>query len=121
MAQLSSTDIIAETKRANDKEKRKLKPDDIEILTDMTREQWNALADTKLQELLQTSSGALLLAVIRESKDRIEGKPAQTLQVDATLRQITVNATIKFADEIPVSRDKLIIDHVDKPQTIDSK
>lgn len=49
------------------------------IRYDMSQEEWNALADTKLQELLQTTSGALLLAVIRESKDRIEGKPVQRI------------------------------------------
>lgn len=47
------------------------------IRTDMTANEWNSMSDAKLQELLQTSSGALLLACIRESKDRLQGRPVQ--------------------------------------------
>ena len=54
-------------------------PDSARVRTDLTREEWDAMADSKLQELLQTSHGALLLACIRESKDRIGGKPAQSI------------------------------------------
>lgn len=50
---------------------------DLSRLEEMTREEWGALADIKLKELLHTATGPLLLAVIRESKDRLEGKPMQ--------------------------------------------
>ena len=46
-----------------------------EPFKELSRDEWNALADVKLQDLLQNATGALLLAVIRESKDRLEGKP----------------------------------------------
>lgn len=41
---------------------------------------------------------AALLPILRELMDRIEGKPAQSVHLDATIKQVTVNATIKFAD-----------------------
>lgn len=76
-----------------------------DVRSDMTKEQWSALADTKLQELLQTSSGALLLAVIRESKDRLEGKPMQ--QINTTLSGNVTNTIqiVRFSDGV-------VIDHL---------
>lgn len=74
-----------------------LKP--IEIRTDMGREEWDALADSKLQELLQTSSGALLLAVVRESKDRLEGKPLQRVAA-AIKSEHTERVDIKDRDSL---------------------
>lgn len=44
------------------------------VRTDLSRDEWAALADSKLQELLQTSTGQLLLAAVKESKDRLEGR-----------------------------------------------
>ena len=52
-------------------------PARVDIRTDMNANEWNAMSDAKLQELLQTSSGALLLACVRESKDRLQGRPVQ--------------------------------------------
>lgn len=39
------------------------------------------------------------LPILREIMDRIDGKPSQSVQVDAVVRQVLVNATIRFADE----------------------
>lgn len=42
---------------------------------------------------------ASLLPILRELMDRIEGKPAQSVHLDATVKTISVNAIISFADE----------------------
>lgn len=55
---------------------------------------------------------ASLLPILRELMDRIEGKPAQSVHLDATIKTVTVNATIKFADELPLIDNQFkSIDH----------
>lgn len=55
---------------------------------------------------------ASLLPILRELMDRIEGKPAQSVHLDATVKTVTVNATIKFADELPLIDNQFkSIDH----------
>lgn len=39
------------------------------------------------------------LPILREIMDRLDGKPAQMVQIDATMRHVTVNANIRFADQ----------------------
>ncbi len=50
--------------------------------------------------------------------DRIDGKPGQSVTLDATVRQITVNASVKFVN-LPSGVDRPIIEHVDNVQTIE--
>ncbi len=74
--------------------------DVVPIRTDLTRDEWDAMADSKLQELLQTSSGSLLLAAIRESKDRLEGKPMQRISAAV----ITAEKKLTESDEALLAR-----------------
>lgn len=74
------------------------------IRTDLTQAEWNDLADSKLLELLQTTSGELLLRVIKESKDRILGKPIQ--QVNANISQRNVTIQIGVIPSLLVDSDK---------------
>ena len=59
-----------------------------------------ALRDLAMKELVaivQANAGDIKgIAAVRELFDRSEGKAAQNITVDATLRQITVNASIEF-------------------------
>lgn len=47
--------------------------------------------------------------------DRTKGKPAQSLQLDANVNHVIVNATIRFTDELLEAENKqcTIIEHVD--------
>lgn len=83
--------------------------DDLPVIrSDMTKEQWNALADSKLQELLQTASGSLLLAVIRESKDRLDGKPRQQIDTTLTGTMQTIVQIVRFSDGKVIDQPKSI-------------
>ncbi len=77
-------------------------------------EELRKLAKSKLVEIIQNSAiNVSLVAAIRELLDRVDGKPAQSINLDAEVRQVTVNAMISFA-ELQPHVDNLIIDHVDK-------
>lgn len=61
--------------------------------------------------------GAAGLPIAREIIDRLDGKAAQRVHVDATLRHVTVNATIRFADDplsISGNGNVTTIEHDDK-------
>ncbi len=66
---------------------------------DLTRDEWSALADSKLQEILQTASGGLLLAAIRETKDRLEGKPVQSVNQKTIVAMVDLAEIKKYADQ----------------------
>lgn len=59
------------------------------------------------------------LPTLNAAMDREFGKPGQSFQLDATVKTISVNATIHFADDLQLERDNVIIDHVDNMQAIE--
>ena len=76
------------------------------FIPDMDDEQLRKLAREKLSEALQAidpvAQPAMTRALCAEVKDRLDGKPSQAISMDATLRQITVTANIRFTDELPL-------------------
>lgn len=69
------------------------------ILLELSLEERRALTDEKLNYLLQTSYGALLLSAIKEAKDRDDGKPIQRLDAKVTTRSVHLH--IGNAPKIP--------------------
>lgn len=73
------------------------------LLPDLTDTELRKLAREKLSHALQavspTQQPELTRKLCAELMDRLDGKPAQAITMDATMRQITVNATIRFADQ----------------------
>jgi len=76
------------------------------FIPDMDDEQLRKLAREKLSEALQAidpvAQPAMTRVLCAEVKDRLDGKPSQAISMDATLRQITVTANIRFTDELPL-------------------
>ena len=77
------------------------------------------LLSDELWLIVKRNRGSLAaVPAIKELWDRTEGKPGQAVTIDATLKQITVNANIEF---IQSARDNLIIDAVSNSEVIDNK
>lgn len=77
------------------------------INTELTLEERRMLTDEKLNYLLQTTEGALLLSVIKEAKDRDDGKPTQKIDAKVTTRSVHLHiGTIptQHVDLIDVSK-----------------
>lgn len=74
-----------------------------EFVPNLSDEQLRSLAREKLSEALQAinplEQPEMTRKLCAEVKDRLDGKPAQSMQIDGTMRSISVNATIRFADE----------------------
>lgn len=72
------------------------------FIPDMTDDDLRKLAREKLSEALQSvdpvTQPAMTQKLCSELMDRLDGKPAQAMTLDATMRTITVNATISFAE-----------------------
>ena len=79
------------------------KPEGKTFIPDMTDDQLRKLAREKLSGALQAVDAVLQPELTRklcaELMDRLDGKPAQAMTLDATMRTISVNATISFADQ----------------------
>lgn len=75
----------------------------VSFIPDMDNAGLRKLAREKLSMALQTISPEdqpeMTRKLCAELMDRLDGKPAQSVNIDATVRQITVNATIRFADQ----------------------
>lgn len=77
------------------------------VRTDFTTEERRALTDQKLNELLQTADGALLLACIKEAKDRDEGKPMQRLSASVTTRTVHLH----IGAILPIDNNALVLNN----------
>ncbi len=70
------------------------------FIPDLSDDELRKLAREKLSEALQAIDPAtqpgMTRALCAEVKDRLDGKPAQSINMDATLKTITVNATIEI-------------------------
>lgn len=93
------------------------------FLPDLTDDQLRKLAREKLSEALQAIDAVqqpeLTRKLCAEVKDRLDGKPAQSLQLDANVNMVTVNATIRFADQPMVIEHKSTLGN--DTQAIDNK
>lgn len=93
------------------------------FIPDMDDAQLRKLAREKLSGALQAIDPLLQPELTRklcaELMDRLDGKPAQAVTLDATVRNITVNANIRFIGMQP-NADNIIIDHVDNTKAIDN-
>lgn len=73
------------------------------VIPDMSDDDLRKLAREKFSAALQAidpkNQPELTRKLCAELMDRLDGKPAQSVQVDATVRQVIVNATIRFADD----------------------
>lgn len=73
------------------------------VLAGLTDDELRNLSREKLSAALQVIDPTLQPEQTRklcaELMDRLDGKPAQSVQLDATVRAVTVNATIRFADD----------------------
>lgn len=98
---------------------------DVAYLPNLTDDELRKLAREKLSEALQAVSPStqpeLTRKLCAELMDRLDGKPGQSVTLDANIRTVTVNATIRFADEIHAPVDSNIIDHVDNVQAIENE
>lgn len=80
------------------------------------------LAREQLSRALQAVDAVVQPEMTRklcaELLDRLDGKPGQAINLDATIRQVTVNASVEFIKPLV---EGSIIEHVDKLQNIDNK
>lgn len=110
------------TMKGNKQPKANHAPSAFVFIPDMDDEQLRKLTREKLSKALQAidpvDQPGMTLKLCSEMKDRLDGKPGQAITMDANLSVITVNANVQF---IPVARDNLIIEHVDKLQAIENK
>lgn len=87
---------------------------DVAYLPDLTDDQLRKLAREKLSQALQaidpTKQPELTRKLCAELMDRLDGKPGQSVTLDANIRTVTVNATIRFADE-----PHMVIEHDTTP------
>lgn len=91
------------------------------FLPNLTDDELRSLAREKLSEALQAidavSEPEMTRKLCAEVKDRLEGKPAQAMTLDANMKVINVNATVTF---VPARIDNKIIEVVDNIQVIDN-
>lgn len=91
------------------------------FIPDMDDAQLRKLSREKLSEALQAidpvQQPGMTKALCAEMKDRLDGKAAQSVQLDATVRQVIVNATIKFAD----APQHVVIDQLAETQDLDNE
>lgn len=84
------------------------------FIANLSDDELRSLAREKLSEALQAIDAVaqpeLTRKLCAEVKDRLDGKPAQAVTLDATVRQVIVNATISFAD-VP---QHMVIEHEGK-------
>jgi hypothetical protein len=80
------------------------------FIKDMSDDDLRKLAREQLSKALQAvdavSQPEMTRKLCAELMDRLDGKPGQAITMDATVRQITVNATIEFVQ--PTGENKLI-------------
>lgn len=86
--------------------------------TAFTDDELRKLARDKLVTIITTGVANVgLLPAIRELLDRLDGKPAQAMQITGQMNVVQVNAQVRF---VQPQGDKLIIDHVDNSDVIDN-
>ena len=97
-------------------------PQEVFTPLDLTDDDLRKLSKTKLSIALQAidpiKAPEQTRKLVAELLDRLDGKPAQAVTLDANIRNVTVNATIEFIRPI---REGLIVDHVDNLQAIDKQ
>ena len=92
----------------------------LQMLIDLTDDDIRKLCRNELVIALKANSGKPVVSnIVNALLDRVDGKPAQSVQLDATVRKVTVNATISYI--MPPKVEGLIIDHVDNVQVIDNE
>ncbi len=101
------------TPRANPPKQSVTEKTQVKTLTD---DELRKLAREKLSEALQVIDPRVQPEMTRklcaELLDRLDGKPGQSVTLDATVKQVIVNATIRFADEIPlIDNEMKTIEH----------
>ena len=73
------------------------------FLPDLTDDELRKLAREKLSKALQAidavSQPEMTRKLCAELMDRLDGKPGQAITMDATVRNITVNATVRFMNQ----------------------
>ena len=91
------------------------------FIPDLSDDDLRKLAREKLSEALQAIDPAtqpeLTRKLCAEVKDRLDGKPAQQVTVDQTLRTVNVIANISF---IPARREEVLCSPVNNAQVIDN-
>lgn len=73
------------------------------FVADMTDDELRKLAREKLSKALQAIDAVnqpeMTRKLCAELMDRLDGKPGQAITMDATVRQVTVNATVRFMNQ----------------------
>ena len=106
--------------KANAAERNKAPPTHLADVIDLTDDDIRKLCRNELVIALKANSGKPVVSnIVNALLDRVDGKPAQSVQLDATVRKVTVNATISYI--MPPKVEGLIIDHVDNVQVIDNE
>lgn len=89
--------------------------EDLPAIDTTDKEQVRKLLTDELWLIVGKNRGSIsAIAAIREIWDRMDGKPAQSVQLDATVKTITVNASIEFIKP-QLTIDNTIPDCVNKP------
>lgn len=93
------------------------------FVPNLTDHQLRSLAREKLSGALQAidplEQPELTRKLCAELMDRLDGRPSQSVHLDATIKNITVNATISFADQpMVIEHDTTGSNHA---QDIDNK
>lgn len=74
-----------------------------QYIPNLSDDQLRKLSREKLSQALQaidpTNQPALTQKLSAEVLDRLDGKPGQSVTLDANIRTVTVNAIIRFADQ----------------------
>lgn len=84
-----------------------------------SKDELRTLALETLVGVIQANPKSLqVIPALKELLDRVEGKAPQAMTIDATMNVVTVNANVSF---IPVSREKLVLEGVDKTIIVDNQ